>query len=91
MILRILRVDAAFHGVPAQAHILLRDGQSFARSHTQLQLDQIEPGDGFGDRMLHLQPRVHFKEIKVAVRIHQKLGRTRVCISRFSCQAKRWK
>ena len=35
---------------------------SVARRDTKLHLDQIEPGDRLGNRMLDLQPRVHFHE-----------------------------
>ena len=36
--------------------------QPAARGDTQLELHQIHPGGGLGDRVLHLQPGVHLKE-----------------------------
>ena len=33
--------------------------------HAQLPLHQVFAGDGFGYRVLHLQPRVHLHEIKL--------------------------
>ncbi len=44
--------------------LLLRQWQRFAAGHAQLPLHQIEAGDGFGHRVLDLQPRVHLHEIK---------------------------
>ena len=44
------------------AHIGLRQRQRLARRDAELPLDQIEPGDRLGHRMLDLQPRVHFHE-----------------------------
>ena len=44
--------------------VLLREGQSLARGGAELQLDEIEPGDRLGHRMLHLQARVHFHEVE---------------------------
>ncbi len=40
-----------------------------------LPLDQVEPGDHFSHRVLHLQAGVHFHEIELAARIQQKLNR----------------
>ena len=45
------------------------------RGDAQLQFDEIEPGDRLGDRMLDLQPRVHFHEIEVAAGIEQEFQR----------------
>jgi hypothetical protein len=44
------------------AGLVLLQRQRLAGSDAQLPLDQVEAGDGFGHRMLHLQPRVHLHE-----------------------------
>ncbi len=41
--------------------------QGLPRGHEQLQPDQVEAGDGLGDRMLHLEPGVHLEEEELAV------------------------
>ena len=48
----------------------------------QLQFDQIEPGDGLGDGMLDLQPRVHLHEIEFAAAIEQEFQRARALIAK---------
>ena len=42
--------------------LVLRQRQLFAARHAQLPFDQILAGDLLGDRMLDLQPGVHFHE-----------------------------
>ena len=49
-----------------ETYVLLREGQALARRDAQLPLDQIEPGDRLGDRVLDLEAGVHFHEIEVA-------------------------
>ena len=44
--------------------LLLRQRQRLAAGDAQLPLDQVEPGDHLGHRMLDLQPRVHLHEIE---------------------------
>jgi hypothetical protein len=41
----------------------------------ELQLDEIEPGGFLGDRMLDLQPGVHFEEVELAIVIGEELHR----------------
>ncbi len=79
--LRVLGVDPAFDGMPRVLDVLLPEGERFPGGHLDLLLDQIDPGDHFGDRMLDLDPRVHFHEIEAAVLIQQKLDRARVLIT----------
>ena len=64
---RILRVQPHFDGVAALRDLVLRFGQTFTCGDAQLPFDQIEPGDIFGDRMLHLQASVDLHEIKTTV------------------------
>ena len=51
--------------MPLNAQLVLTQRQRLATGHTQLPLHQVEPGDGFGHRMLHLQAGVHLHEIKL--------------------------
>ncbi len=65
----------------ANRHIILRDGQSLFRGNANLQMYQIQPGDQLGDRMLHLQTRVHLKEVKILLLVDEKLNRTGVRVT----------
>ena len=63
----ILGIDAAFDRPAFELHVLLLDRQFLARRDADHLLDQIDAGDEFGDRMLDLQPGVHFEEEERAV------------------------
>ena len=76
--LRILGVETRLDGVAGQRDLLLGERQRFTRRDSELPLDQIEPRDHFGDRMLHLKTGVHLHEIEGALLIHQELDRARV-------------
>ena len=76
--LRILGVEARLDGVAGQRDLLLGQRQRLARRDPELPLDQIEPGDHLGDRMLDLKTRVHLHEIERAALIHQELDRAGV-------------
>ena len=41
------------------------------RSDGDLEFDEIEAGDLLGDRMLHLQARVHFQKIEIEMGIYE--------------------
>ena len=62
--LGILGVNARLDGVPAKVQRVLHERQRLARRDPQLPLDQVEPGNHFGDRMLDLQARVHLHEVE---------------------------
>jgi hypothetical protein len=47
---------------PSIARSSCRKRQRLAGRHAQLQLDEIEAGDRLGNRVLHLQARVHLHE-----------------------------
>src|ERR1017187_379727 len=71
-LLRMLGVDAAFDGVPTMHDGALQYvGQLLARGDHDLTLHQVHVGDHFGDRMLHLNTRIHLDEVEPAVLIHQ--------------------
>ena len=60
--LRVLGIEPRLDGMAVDAHVGLRERQRLARRDAELQLDQVEPGDRLGHRMLDLQPRVHLHE-----------------------------
>ena len=62
IVVGVFGADARLDGVAIDAQLLLRQRQLFTRGHTQLPLHQIQPGNGFGHRMLDLQTGVHFHE-----------------------------
>ena len=82
VVIRVFGVDAAFHGMPAEAHILLAKRQRLARRDANLQMNQVETRDQFRHRMLHLQARIHFEEIEIFLLIHQKFHRAGVGVVR---------
>ena len=63
-----------------ERHLFLRDRQLFAGGDAQLPGDKVEAGDGFGDRMLDLNARVHLEKIKRTGCGQQKLDRTGAAI-----------
>ena len=64
--------------------LVLAQGQRLATGHTQLPLHQVLPGDGLGDRMLHLQAGVHLHKEKghgaIGLLLHDELHRPRAHI-----------
>ena len=50
------------------------------RRNSELPLDQVEPGDHFGDRVLDLQTGVHFNEMKLSTRVDNKLDSAGICV-----------
>ncbi len=63
--LRVFRINARFHGMPLLLNLILLQRQRLSSRHPQLPFDQINAGDHFGDRMLDLQPGVHFHEVEI--------------------------
>ena len=60
--LGVLGVDPDLDGVPVHGDVVLGKAQRLAASQPQLQLDQVDPGDRLGHRVLHLEPGVHLEE-----------------------------
>src|SRR3954447_21273768 len=54
-------------------YLFLPQGQGLSLRHLELPAYQVQPGDPFGYGMLHLQPGVHFQEIKFLRRIEDEL------------------
>src|SRR5438105_10588613 len=78
---RVLRVDAHLDGGAALLDLVLRERQRLAGRHAQLRGHQVEAGDFFVDRMLHLEPGVHLEKVEAALRVHQELERARIDVS----------
>ena len=88
---RVLGRDPALHGVAAQRDVVLRragivrpvaDGPAFGDA--DLGPHQVDAGHLLGDRVLHLNARVHLDEMKVpGVEIVQELDRARVEVVGF--------
>jgi hypothetical protein len=72
-LLRFFGIDAHFDGVSVERHFVLRQRQIFASGDTQLPLHEVKPSDHLGDRMLHLQARVHLHEVEVALGVGDEL------------------
>ena len=75
--LGVFRAQPHFDRMAVELHVRLRQWQRLAGGDKQLQRDQVEPGDGFGHRVLDLQPRVHLHEVVVPVAVEQKFERAR--------------
>ena len=88
VVLRILTGDAALDGIAVARDILLsRDIDLFAIQREtlgdeNLGSDQIDSGDLFGHRMLHLDPRIHLdEEPLLGIHVVEELHRPRVVIT----------
>ncbi len=55
--------------------------EPLARCDAQLRLDEVDAGDGLGDRMLNLDARVHLDEVELAVFVHQELDGAGVLVA----------
>jgi hypothetical protein len=64
---RVLGVDPHLDAVAPAFDVLLGEAQPLARGDPDLLAHQVDPGDELGDRVLHLQPRVHLQEEELAV------------------------
>src|SRR5580765_6214084 len=76
----ILGIDAALDRVPFELDVALRMPQRFAHREHDLVADQVDAGDLFGDRMLHLDALVHLKEVEIPVIIDDEFNRPRIGI-----------
>ena len=64
---RVLGVDPALDRVPAQLDVLLGDRQRLSRGHPDALLDDVDPGDELGHRVLDLDAGVHLQEEVLAL------------------------
>jgi hypothetical protein len=84
----ILGVHPALDRVPVLREIRLAEWQGLALGDANLQLDEIDAGRHLGDRVLDLQPRIHFQEVRPSLRVHQELERARVYVADTRYQRK---
>ena len=54
-----------------QGYLVLGHGQGFATGHADLPGHQVQAGDGFGDRVFHLQAGVHLHEEEFTAGVEQ--------------------
>ncbi len=79
---RVLGVDAALDGVAADFELRRKNvTELFAGGDAELCFDEVDPGDGFGDRVLDLDARIHLNEVELAVLVHQELDRSGVLVA----------
>ena len=62
----IFGVDAHLDRVAGEGHRVLRDAERERRRGSYLELDKVQAGDRFGDRVFDLEPGVHLEEEVVA-------------------------
>ena len=71
---RVFGADARLDRMAVDAQLLLLQGQRLARGHAQLPLHQVRSGNGFGHRMLDLEPGVHLHEEEAQIAVGRRLG-----------------
>ena len=82
----IFSIDTAFDGMTPDNNVFLTQFQRLARGDPDLLFDQVNAGNSFGNRMLHLNTGVHFHEVKFIVIVEQELDRTGTgVIGGFGC------
>lgn len=64
ILFRVFGIDAALDRVTVQPDVSLKQLDALPRRNADLRLDQVNAADHFGDRMLDLDPRVHFHEVE---------------------------
>ncbi len=55
--------------------------EALAGGDAQLRLHEVDAGDGFRDRVLHLDARVHLDEVELAVLVHEELDGAGVLVA----------
>ncbi len=63
--IRILRIKPVLDRPALQLHVALTETQPLPGGDADHLLHQVDAGDEFGNRMLHLKTRVHLQEIKL--------------------------
>ena len=71
----VLGVDAALDRVPLQMNLVLRELEPLPGRDLHLRPHDVDARDDLGDRVLHLDPRVHLHEVVRAVGREQPLDR----------------
>ena len=80
-IIRIFRAKPRLDGMAAKRNLILPQGKRLACRDAQLPFHEIEARHHLGDRMLDLEPGVHFQEVDVQIRIRDELHGARVLVS----------
>ena len=95
-VFRVFRRDAALHGIAVARHVFLLRNAHFRTVHRlavgnqDLRPHQVETGDHFRDRVLHLDARIHLdEEPLLGVEVVEKFHRARVVVFDFVAQAHR--
>src|SRR5258708_2959706 len=68
----VFRVNATLHS--KQSRVVVVTGNRNASRYFNLFFDQIIISNFFGNRMLHLDTRIHFHEIEITVFIHEEFN-----------------
>ena len=82
---RVFGTQAHFDGVALQMHLVLRERQRLASRHADLPLHQVQPGEGFSHRVLHLQAGVHLHQEEFSP-VQKEFHRARTHIASGLCQ-----
>src|SRR5262249_39545187 len=86
IIVRIFRIKSRFDRVAFLRYISLCQCKSFAFSGLDLEPNEVKPSYHFRNRVLDLQPRIHFYEVKLSSRCNDELHRAGIrvidCLSR---------
>ena len=75
-------VNSRFKRMSVEWNVLLFKWQLIAGCNRKLPTHQVLSGDGLGDRVFDLQPRVHLHEEKVLLVVHDELDRASAFIQR---------
>ena len=76
----IFRVQARLDGMSAEAHVLLAEAEGVPLGDQDLLAHQIDARHRLGDRVLHLNARVHLEEIEAPVGVEQELDGPRALV-----------
>ena len=71
---RVLGADARLDRVAVDLQVVLGQRHRLAGGHAQLPLDEVQPGDRLGHRVLDLQPGVHLHEVEAQIAVVALLG-----------------
>jgi hypothetical protein len=74
------RVEAAFNGRAMELQIVLIPGERLPFGNANLLGDEIGPEGHLGNRMLHLQTRVHLDEVELVFLVYQEFHGARIGI-----------
>ena len=77
---RVLGVEPRLEGMAPAGDLRLSQRQRLAGGDAQLPLDQIQPGDRLGHRVLDLEAGVHLDEVEAARLVEQELDRAGVLV-----------